>query len=104
MRHGYQHWVSFIALNELRDEAGYVIRGGLRVTPLLARLGGFEVEFIGNRVDGIRVLVKEVFGGLIGGASNHIQRLIFVLVLALFHNVGGDIELNEAERRASLVL
>ena len=96
MRHGYKHWVGFIAVDELRDEAGDVIRGGLRVAPLLAGLGGFEIEFIRNRVDGIRVLVKEVFGGLIRGASDHIQRLVFILVLALFHHVGGDIELDEA--------
>ena len=104
MRHSYEHWVGFIALDELRNEAGDVIRRGLRVAPLLAGFGGFQLEFIGNGVDGLWVLFKEILGGLIGGASDHIQRLILVFVLALFHDVGGDIELDEAERRASLVL
>ena len=103
MRHRHKHRVGFIALDELGDKTDHIIGRGFRIPPVLARLGGFQIVFLGNFIYRIRVLLEQLLSAFIRRASDHPKRLVFILVLALFNDVGSDIELDEAKRRTGIV-
>ena len=102
--HGHQHRVGGIVFHELHNKPHDIIRGRLRMAPILPRRGGGEPVFLRDVIDGVGVLLKQGARALVGGIRDHVQRQVLVLKRAVLDDIGGDVELDEAERVARLVL